>query len=57
MDVLVDEVTSSLLFAPGGAGYTGSRVHAPDEHIRLSDLTEATKVTALLLQEFGGSSL
>jgi acetylornithine deacetylase/succinyl-diaminopimelate desuccinylase-like protein len=53
MDVLVDEVTGSLLFAPGGAGYEGSRIHAPDEHIRLADLTEATKLTALLLQEFG----
>jgi acetylornithine deacetylase/succinyl-diaminopimelate desuccinylase-like protein len=56
MDVLVDEVSGSLLFAPGGAGYEGSRIHAPDEHIRLSDLTEATKVTARLLQQFGGSS-
>ena len=53
MDVLVDEVTTSLLFAPGGAGYEGSRIHAPDEHIRLSDLTEATKMTARLLQAFG----
>ena len=56
MDVLVDEVTSSLLFAPGGAGYEGSRIHAPDEHIRLSDLTEATKMTAHLLQQFGESN-
>jgi len=53
MDVLVDEVTSSLLFAPGGAGYEGSRIHAPDEHIRISDLVDAIRVTARLLLEFG----
>ena len=53
MDVLVDEVTSSLLFAPGGAGYEGSRIHAPDEHIRLSDLVDAIRVTARLLVEYG----
>jgi acetylornithine deacetylase/succinyl-diaminopimelate desuccinylase-like protein len=56
MDTIVDEVTGSLLFAPGGAGYEGSRIHAPDEHIRLSDLTGATKVTARLLMEFGRRS-
>jgi acetylornithine deacetylase/succinyl-diaminopimelate desuccinylase-like protein len=53
MDVLVDEITPSLFFAPGGAGYEGSRVHAPDEHIRIPDLMDATKVTALLLKRFG----
>jgi acetylornithine deacetylase/succinyl-diaminopimelate desuccinylase-like protein len=53
MDVLVDEVTRSLFFAPGGAGYEGSRIHAPDEHIRLADLTDAIKVTTLLLKRFG----
>jgi acetylornithine deacetylase/succinyl-diaminopimelate desuccinylase-like protein len=53
MDTLVDEVTASLLFAPGGAGYEGSRVHAPDEHIRLADMLDATRVTARLLQRFG----
>jgi acetylornithine deacetylase/succinyl-diaminopimelate desuccinylase-like protein len=57
MDVLADEVTSSLLFAPGGAGYEGSRIHAPDEHILLSDLTDAIKVTARLLMRFGEPSL
>lgn len=53
MDVLVDEVTTSLFFAPGGAGYEGSRIHAPDEHIRIADLSNATQVTALLLKRFG----
>jgi acetylornithine deacetylase/succinyl-diaminopimelate desuccinylase-like protein len=53
MDVLVDEITPSLFFAPGGAGYEGSRVHAPDEHIRVPDLSDAIKVTALLLSRFG----
>lgn len=53
MDVLVDEVTSSLFFPPGGAGYEGSQAHAPNEHIRIDDLVEAIKVTTLLLQRFG----
>ena len=53
MDVLVDEVTSSLFFAPAGPGYHGSRIHAPDEHIRIPDLVDATKMTALLLTRFG----
>ena len=53
MDVLVDEVTSSLFFAPAGPGYHGSRVHAPDEHIRIPDLADAIKMTALLLTRFG----
>jgi acetylornithine deacetylase/succinyl-diaminopimelate desuccinylase-like protein len=53
MDGLVDEVTPSLFFAPGGAGYEGSRVHAPDEHIRIADFAEAIKVTALLFTRFG----
>jgi acetylornithine deacetylase/succinyl-diaminopimelate desuccinylase-like protein len=53
MDVLVDEITPSLLFAPGGAGYDGSRIHAPDEHIRIPDLIDAIKMTARLLTRFG----
>jgi acetylornithine deacetylase/succinyl-diaminopimelate desuccinylase-like protein len=53
MDVLVDEITPSLFFAPGGAGYEGSRIHAPDEHVRIPDLVDAVKVTALLLSRFG----
>ena len=53
MDALVDEITPSLFFAPGGAGYAGSRVHAPDEHIRAPDLVEGIKVTAFLLKRFG----
>jgi acetylornithine deacetylase/succinyl-diaminopimelate desuccinylase-like protein len=53
MDALVDEITPSLLFAPGGAGYEGSRVHAPDENIRIPDLVEGIKVTAFLLRRIG----
>ena len=53
MDVLVDEITPSLFFAPGGAGHKGSRVHAPDENIRIPDLVEGIKVTAFLLRRFG----
>lgn len=54
MDVLVDEVTGFLFFAPGGPGYEGARIHAPEEHIQLSDLIDATRVTACLLMQFGG---
>ena len=53
MDVLVDEVTPSVFGPPGGAGYAGSWIHAPDEHIRLADLVAAIKATALLLQRSG----
>jgi hypothetical protein len=28
---------------PSGVGYTGSRLHAPDEHIRLDDARRAVK--------------
>jgi acetylornithine deacetylase/succinyl-diaminopimelate desuccinylase-like protein len=53
MGSLVEEVVSALFFPPGGAGYEGSRVHAPDEHIRMADLVQATQMTALLLKRFG----
>jgi acetylornithine deacetylase/succinyl-diaminopimelate desuccinylase-like protein len=56
MDVLAAEVTRSTFFAPGGPAYEGSRMHAPDEHIRLADLTDATRVTARLLKRFGDLS-
>ena len=42
-----------IFFAPGGAGYWGSNIHAPNEHIRLQDLPRAIEVTALLLKAFG----
>ena len=50
MSVLSREVTPSLFFPPGGAGYQGSGAHAPDEHIRIADFTEAIKFTAFMLQ-------
>lgn len=43
-----------VLFASGGTGYPGSQIHAPNEHIRLSDLIPAVQVTALLLERLGG---
>jgi acetylornithine deacetylase/succinyl-diaminopimelate desuccinylase-like protein len=53
MGSLVEEVVGALFFPPGGAGYEGSHIHAPDEHIRIADLTQATEMTALLLKRFG----
>jgi acetylornithine deacetylase/succinyl-diaminopimelate desuccinylase-like protein len=37
---------------PSGVGYTGSRVHAPNEHIRLPDARRALKVFAGLMMLF-----
>lgn len=37
-----------------GAGYYGSRAHAPDEHIRLADLEKGILHMAHLLEQFGG---
>ena len=35
-----------------GVGYDGSRVHGPDEHIRLDDFLLNIKLIAVLLAEF-----
>jgi acetylornithine deacetylase/succinyl-diaminopimelate desuccinylase-like protein len=35
-----------------GVGYDGSRVHGPDEHIRLEDFVLNIKLIAVLLAEF-----
>ncbi len=35
-----------------GVGYDGSRVHGPDEHIRLEDFLLNIKLIAVLLAEF-----
>lgn len=43
--------TSALL--PVGVGYTGSRIHAPNEHIRLEDARRAIKAFAALMLRFG----
>jgi len=56
MYTIVDALTESVFSTPGGPGYSGSRVHAPDEHIRMDDFGEAVKVTAFLLNHFGQQS-
>jgi acetylornithine deacetylase/succinyl-diaminopimelate desuccinylase-like protein len=38
------------LFAPGGPGYWGSGGHAPNEHIRLSDLARAVRFNCYLYE-------
>jgi acetylornithine deacetylase/succinyl-diaminopimelate desuccinylase-like protein len=37
-----------------GVGYAGSRIHAPDEHVRIADFVAGTKYIAALLEELGG---
>lgn len=39
-----------------GVGYDGSRVHAPDENIRLEDFLLNIKLIAVLLAEFAGAA-
>jgi acetylornithine deacetylase/succinyl-diaminopimelate desuccinylase-like protein len=41
---------------PSGVGYTGSRVHAPNEHIRLADARQAVKLFAALMLLFPGNT-
>ena len=42
------------LAAPDNPAYAGSRVHAPNEHIRLEDLEPALRFTHALLLHLGG---
>jgi len=42
----------TILLAPGAPGYWGSSIHAPNEHIRISDLADAIKFHTLLLTRF-----
>ena len=44
------------LAAPDNPTYAGSRVHAPNEHIRLDDIEPALRFTHALLQDLGGVS-
>lgn len=41
---------------PGGAGYAGSNIHAPNEHVRLDDLRRSIHFTALALARLGEAS-
>ena len=44
------------LAAPDNPTYVGSRVHAPNEHIRLEDIEPALRFTHTLLKDLGGVS-
>jgi acetylornithine deacetylase/succinyl-diaminopimelate desuccinylase-like protein len=44
------------LSAPGNVGYYGSATHAPNEHIRLSDLARAVQFNCFMFRELGGHS-
>lgn len=46
----IADVGVPVFFPPGGTGYQGSQIHAPNEHIRLADLSDAIKITARLIQ-------
>ncbi|MBI4553319.1 MAG: M20/M25/M40 family metallo-hydrolase, partial [Candidatus Latescibacteria bacterium] len=50
----IADIGVPVFFPPGGAGYQGSQIHAPNEHIRMADLAEAIKITARLMQRIGG---
>ncbi len=52
LSAMADVLNYPMIFASGGAGYWGSNIHAPNEHIRLSDFAHAIKYHALLLQRF-----
>ena len=39
-----------------GVGWTGQRIHAPNENIRLADARNAIKATAAMILEFGSRS-
>ncbi len=41
------------LASPGNVGYIGSGAHAPNEHIRLSDLERAVQFNCYMFQELG----
>ena len=53
MDAFVEVLKAPTAFTLGGAGYHGSQIHAPNEHIRLGDLAVGIKFTLLLLARFG----
>jgi acetylornithine deacetylase/succinyl-diaminopimelate desuccinylase-like protein len=52
MDALVEVLGVPTAFSLGGAGYYGSSIHAPNEHIRIADLAQAIKFTLLLFARF-----
>ena len=41
---------------PPGVGYSGSLIHAPNEHIRLEDARRAIKAFAALMMLWGQTS-
>jgi acetylornithine deacetylase/succinyl-diaminopimelate desuccinylase-like protein len=45
-------VRLGLPVADFGVGYPGSRIHAPDEHIRIEDFLRGAKAVARLLEAF-----
>jgi acetylornithine deacetylase/succinyl-diaminopimelate desuccinylase-like protein len=53
---LHDHLAVPGLAAPDNPVYAGSRVHAPNEHIRLEDIEPALRFTYTLLQDLGGVS-
>jgi acetylornithine deacetylase/succinyl-diaminopimelate desuccinylase-like protein len=42
-----------LPVASAGIGYSGSQIHAPNEHIRLEDFIQGIRHTAYLIEAFG----
>jgi acetylornithine deacetylase/succinyl-diaminopimelate desuccinylase-like protein len=52
VDAFTDILGIPAAFATGGAFYHGSQVHAPNEHIRITDLSKGIKFNLLLLTRF-----
>jgi acetylornithine deacetylase/succinyl-diaminopimelate desuccinylase-like protein len=44
-------------FATAGCAYPGSRAHAPDEHIRITDFENGKLHTALVIAAMAGGSV
>ena len=48
--------TLGLPTADCGVGYPDSRIHAPDENIRIDDFLQGTKVIAAIIDRFSKQS-
>jgi acetylornithine deacetylase/succinyl-diaminopimelate desuccinylase-like protein len=40
-----------------GCGYPGSRIHGPDEHVRIADVEAGTAATVRLLERIADGGL
>lgn len=57
MDAFVEVLRIPTAFTFGGSGYDGSQIHAPNEHIRISDLSTGIKFMLFLFSRFQDAAL